>query len=61
MSVTELMVTLGPQGITREQLVATLRQLTDMVSFDERTGIVRPRKAGAGVAAEADAAMVEAA
>lgn len=49
-SVTELMAALAPMGVTREQLVTALRGIADVVTLDERTGVVRPRKAGAAPA-----------
>jgi hypothetical protein len=44
-SVNELLDALRPQGVTREMLVAQLRQLSDVLVLDERTGVVRPRRA----------------
>jgi hypothetical protein len=43
--VNELLDALRPQGVTREMLVAQLRQLSDILVLDERTGVVRPRRA----------------
>lgn len=39
------MAALGPMGIAREQLVAALRGISDVVRLDEATGVVRPARA----------------
>ncbi len=44
-SVNELLEGLTHLGVTREQLLTSLRQLKDMLILDERTGVVRSRSA----------------
>jgi len=56
-SVAELLAGMAPYGVTREQLVTLLRELSDIVTLDERTGIIRPRRNI--VAANAGPAAVE--
>eukprot|EP00955_Chlamydomonas_euryale_P083779 363888-Chlamydomonas_euryale.AAC.17 len=57
----------GPRGahsqVTKAQLLAMLRTMDDILTYDERTGVVRPRVAGgsAGVPPRgADAASADA-
>ena len=56
-TIVELTAALGG-GITREMVLAQLRQMSDFVLLDERTGVVRPRRAAPAAPA---AAPVEAA
>ncbi|GFH06666.1 DNA helicase, partial [Haematococcus lacustris] len=59
-SVNELLEALSGTGVTRDMLVAQLRQLGDVLTLDERTGVVRPRRPAAATA-DAAAGMAAAA